>query len=409
MHQAAVLALTSIRAVARQQQKVDSMLRYLDRHAKQVESIDLTGDYTVSLRQLSPNLQLGGLQLGGLCLLLQPSNGFAGVLSDAAAIAALKQLQLRDCYMLDDGLLAALCLLQAGLEHLTIHHLTSGGKLVHFPTAVLHQLQQLTYLELAHVKLQGPVAASPALQPLQALTSLVDLRLEGNGGAEIVLADGMLSGADRLTHLHVHGMSVMPGVLDGKTQLQHLKLAACSVSGGAVGGVAQLMFHLHPLQQLTHLDLAASLEQGGHQSPPAEAYAALTASTKLRHLNISNSMLPAGVWQQVFPVGRQLPYLTSLSIANIMQPSGGRASVPEGNRLASCCPNLQCLDVRWLQRCTELLPALQGLSTLHSLSLAVAANQHEFEGMQQLLQLRHLTELSLRAGRAISCWTCLVS
>jgi hypothetical protein len=103
---------------------------------------------------------------------LQPGDGFQGVLGAADRAAGLKQLRLSSCTLIngDEGLAAALDKLTAGLEHLSIEGLSSNEARTCFPTAVLERLQQLTYLELAGVRVQRPDQATPTLQPLQALT-----------------------------------------------------------------------------------------------------------------------------------------------------------------------------------------------------------------------------------------------
>ena len=186
----------------------------------------------------------------------------------------------------------------------------------------------------------GPDEASPALQPLQALTRLVDLRIEYLND---VVTSSVLSGMQHLTRLELSFCVEMePDGLAGKTKLQHLCLRECEIVGGAAGG-AQLLSHLQPLQQLTRLDLWFSLPAVEGSNPPASAYAALTASSKLQQLNIGACTLPAGVWQHMFPTGRQLPNLQSLNISCIKQPSGSYAQTPEATRLVSCCPCLHSL------------------------------------------------------------------
>jgi hypothetical protein len=188
LHQAAAAALDSIYATPTQQQRVDGVLYYLSLHGQHINGLDLEGteDCSVSLSELPPSLQLTSLELNGFLLQLQPGGGFNGVLGAAAGLAALKTLGLSNCQLRDgdEGMAAVLPLLPAGLEHLSFSGLT-----LHFedgifdtnelllPTAELQRLQQLTYLELAHIFLQGLSEASPALQPLQALTQLHDLRI----------------------------------------------------------------------------------------------------------------------------------------------------------------------------------------------------------------------------------------
>jgi hypothetical protein len=201
------------------------------------------------------------------------------------------------------------------------------------PTAVLQRLQQLTYLELAMVKLKGldgvSVIDNPVLQPLQALTRLVDLQLtrilqapNGRNSAE------MLSGMQHLTRLELsHGDYVEPDVLAGKTQLQHLQLHCCNTLQ-VTAWVAQLLPRLQTLHQLTNLTVGFSWWLKHKDEPPAAAYSALTASSKLQHLDIRGCTVPAGVWQHVFPPRRQLPHLRSLNISAVRQSCGSYAHVP---------------------------------------------------------------------------------
>ena len=406
LHQTAVLALRSITAVVHQQQKVRSVLLYLARHGKQVDCIDLIGDQTsLSVHQLPPNLQLSSLQLEQLLLGLHPGNGIHGVLRGPSDTMALKKLRLSSCDLLSEGLAApnedlaaALSLLPTDMEHLSISRLTCGSRSVQFPTALLQQLQQLTYLELADVEIHGPDKASPALQPLQAMTRLVDLRLQCYTWTPINAS--MLSGIQHLTRIQLCRSSVEPGALAGKTQLQHLELAACHVPGGAAG-TAQLLSHLQPLEQLTHLNLTRSVQDVWADTPSASAFAALTASSKLHHLDISCNTLPAGVWHHMFPAGRQLAHLTALNITGALHPSGQYAAAPEG-RLLSCCPSLQSLKMMSLQL-EGLLRELLGLSGLRTLVVTGGP-----DNLLQLTQLKQLTSLMFYGGEYLEL-TCRVS
>jgi hypothetical protein len=329
-----------------------------------------------------PNLQLKSLQLDNLCL-EQLDTCFESLLSTPAAAAALKQLRLCNCELLGDNyrninflhgwhnypkpfirsaLDAALLQLPAGLEHLGIISPTSGsyesedyrGRQLRADSACFHtdnllRLQQLTHLELADVDVKSANNTSLARQPLEALTGLVHLRLASvvsddalkaglmadsidgsinmdamymlSGAYELIVTASMLSGAERLTHLHLSGdVLVGPGVLAGKTQLQYLHMRGSTVSGGAAG-VVQLLSHVQELQQLTHLNLGGTLQGFEECGPPAAAYAALTASSKLRHLDVSRCTLPEEVWQHLFPTSRKLPHLQSLNLDWVSHPS----------------------------------------------------------------------------------------
>ena len=398
LHQAAVVALRSISLHVSQQQQIDGVMVYLGKHHQHVDSFELVGAGAPSnqLRQLPQQLQLTSLQLERLVLQLQPGNGFQSVLG--AATAALKQLRLSICQLIGFGAsqaLGALSQLPAGLEHLSIRELYGGGQ--SFPAGVLQQLQQLTYLELDQVVLVRPDEASPVLQPLQALTRLVVLRLEDVQG---VVTCAMLSGMQRLTHLglsvYLQGFELEPGALAGKTQLQGLCLNKCSVLGGAAG-VAQLLSHLQPMQQLTHLTLESSLQEVEGSNPPAAAYAALTASSKLQHLDIVGCTLPTGVWQYVFPTGRQLPNLRSLDITDVWEPPHlDIAPAPEASLLISCCPGLQSLKIGSLQGSAELLAASEGLSGLRTLHCNF--KDATTEKVQAVCQLTGLRELEVEGS-----------
>jgi hypothetical protein len=411
LHQAAVLALHSITADVPQQQQVDDVLLYLSKHGQHVECVHLKGqvDSTVSLRQLPHNLQLGSLQIDWLNVQLQPGDGFEGVLGAAARAAALRQLRLNSCKLpygndgAAEGLAAALSLLPAGLEHLSVRGLVtiSGGN-VEFSTAMLQLLQQLTYLELADMRLLGPDPQQPALQPLQALTRLVDLRLTSvftsgsveEPGSAVNVTASMLTGMHNLTCLHLSSVGeVEPGAVAGKSKLQLLKLCRCNVSSGTAG-VSELLSHL---QQLTHLTVSRTLTGPG--AAPAAAYSALTASSTLQHLDICLMALPAGAWQHMFPVGRQLAHLQYLNISSALNPEGDWIPAPECSSLVSCCPSLQELDLLIRPQCKpQLLAPLQGLTGLHTLHMGgdeITADEVQAAG--QLTGLRELTLLTLNS------------
>jgi hypothetical protein len=285
----------------------------------------------------------------------------------------------------------------------------------------LGQMQQLTHLELASITPQRTGEASPALQPLQALTGLVDLRLNlpwpRGWGTLPLVSDSMLSGMQHLTRLELCAVKLEPGVLAGKTKVQHLHMTLRHLSEGEAVGTAQMLSDLQHMQQLTHLALHEALcayemewddaADDGSDSyqelvePPAAAYAALTASSKLQYLHLSSCSLPVGVWQHVFPAGRQLPHLQTLVMSGITRPSGLSASAPDG--LVSCCPNLRVLDMQQLQGTAKLLAPLQGLSGLHTLRLAPLktlsrcrfVDAAAVEGFEAVAELTGLRELSL--------------
>jgi hypothetical protein len=423
LHQTAIAALHSISAAVPEQQQVDSVLQYLDRHGSHVDSLKLRGpdEDELTLCQLPPSLQLHSLVLAQFHVRLLPGNGSQGVLGAAADAAArappLTQLQLNECTLLDGvkSLVAALRQLHA-LEHLSLYSIseTPFGKWVCFPTGVLQQLQQLTYLELAYIALQGPDPAGPFLQPLTALTRLADLRLGDLVPERQRVTASILSGMCHLTRLAVISAAFEPAALADKPKLQHLELAVCTVQPPVGGsGLVALLSQLQQQTQLTHLDLRHSVRMGAMgaavgRNPPAAAYAALTASSKLQHLSISECRLPADVWQHLFPADRQLQHLTSLDISAVDNLSYGASPAPEGSRLVSCCPSLQSLNLCYLRYRPQQLTQLQGLSGLHTLRL-LTGTAHQLadnvpadtgETLQAVCQLTGLRKLGLTVDDA---------
>ena len=419
LHQAAALALSSVKLLMRPQQQADSVLLYLDRHGSHVNSLELRvpQDSGLKLHQLAPALQLHSLELSGWEVQLQPGKGFQGVLGAAAAAGPppLKQLRLDFCTLLDgaEGLAAALLQLPA-LEHISLWCNMSAGVLddyLRFPTAVLQQMQQLTCLELSAVTLQGLEETAPALpplQPLQALTRLVDLRVM-RCYFKISITASMLSGMCHLTRLTLKEVGFEPAALAGKAKLQHLELIGWRLPpAGGAAGVAQLLSQLQQQTQLTHLDLDDSMRAREERNPPAAAYAALTAISKLQHLDIWGCTVPASVWQHLFPVGRQLLHLTSLDVSHARQlpdiaapPWQDRLAAPEGSRIVSCCPSLQSLSISSLQYSPQQLLQLQGLSGLHTLRLATGPGQADTgETLHAVGQLTGLRKLGLYVDEA---------
>ena len=302
----------------------------------------------------------------------------------------LKQLRLNEChfqYYEEKDLTEVLARLP-GLEHLS---LTGNGKLsrcmrrLEIRGDVLQQLPQLMYLELSGVWLEGGDDEEEVgwfgddseddsdsaddelyglgLQHITALTRLADLRLLLPGCS---VTASMLSNAQHLTRLQLRtgrcdGFCFEPGVLAGKTLLQHLELQRCRMAGRAAG-VVQLLSELPKLQQLTALVLSCS-----HLEAPdaaAAAYSALTASSKLQRLDVNGSSFLKGVFQQMFPVDRQLPHLRELDFSGVC-----RLTAAVGTRLVSSCPGLQSLNVRGVACSSEWWEALLGLNKLSSLSV----------------------------------------
>jgi hypothetical protein len=400
LHQAAALALRSITVVGTRQEQADSVLLYLRMHRQHVERVSIRyqrSEFCPPSISLCLHLEAAPQQSKQD---LFASNGFQSVLRPT-----LTQLQLESCILPGgaDALAAVLSQLPS-LEHLSLRSLYSEDSYFKFPSAVVQQLQQLTFLELDGMWFLRPDDGSPILQPLQALTRLVDVRIKVENAAPgyISIMASMLSSAHRLTRLDLaEYMTVEAAVLAGKTRLQHLQIVKCTVVDAAGNdAVAQLLSHLQQLQQLTHLNLSGTLWDGVEEdNPPASGYAALTASSKLQHLDISECALPAGAWQHVFPAGRQLPQLRDLNITELERAAGGEISAPEGRRLVSCCPGLQCLLMQAVQDSAELLVALRGLSGLRTLHWGdVHAGMDADiaqEGLQLVCQLTGLRKLEI--------------
>jgi hypothetical protein len=252
LHQAAGVALRSITAHIKRQQQEDSVLTYIAKHAQHIQSISLTSDGSIArvrLRQLPALLQLHSLHLDSVRMQLGPGASFPGVL---VPIPALKQLRLGNCWLLDEDARAALSQLPAALEHLSPSNLHTNGALgagvlqaqtVRTSIAGFSQLTQLTFLGLSNVELLVPGRArntlqprglpwhaarlgrdeddpfgddgdesidsdeeAGALQPLQALTGLQDLRL-GYNLAKVVTPGRRLSSAGyKVTNSELSGV-----------------------------------------------------------------------------------------------------------------------------------------------------------------------------------------------------------
>jgi hypothetical protein len=414
LHQAALLALSSISVANARQEQVDGLVQYLSEHGRQLNSVEVmnvrerrSAGSKVLLRRLPPNLQVDRLNLTGICLQLLPGC-LAGSFSQPAQGVVRsglpqKQLRLHDCTLLDgkQGLAAALGLLPE-LQHLSITHtpaLIFTGHPCSFPTAVLNGLQQLTYLELL-VCLEGP-DQQPVMQPLQALTRLAHLRVAPlySSGRLTIIDNSILTGMRHLTRLEVSkGVEFEPDALAGKTRLQHLVLDRCIA--GAAAGASQVLVQLPQLQQLTHLELAGCFKAEHEGNPPAAAFSALTAGSKLQHLDISGCTLPAAAWQHVFPVARQLPHLRSLHIRCVRPTDGSFSGAPDSSRLVSCCPGLQSLDMHFIQRSAEPLSPLQGLGALRTLRVSATQGYEELLAVGQLTRLREVDLTAFAPGSA---------
>jgi hypothetical protein len=177
LHQAAVLALRSITAVVTRQEQADSVLLYLSKHGQHLDSVSIEnkgdeGSVSLSL-SLHPAaaMQLRSWQSKNVVL---AGDGLQRVLAPTLTHLRLEDLKL--CGIATASALAATLSQLSRLEHLCFTGLCTNDPYCVFPTGVLQQ--PLTYLELAHAVIEGPDRDIPALQPLQALARLADLRLK---------------------------------------------------------------------------------------------------------------------------------------------------------------------------------------------------------------------------------------
>ena len=231
---------------------------------------------------------------------------------------------------------------------------------------------------------------------LQALTRLAvlrlhDLKLDMASDRPCRITASMLPSTHLKQLVFSGAVQLEPKALAGKTQLQHLDLDLIHTVTWGGAQVAQLLSYIRPLQELTHLRLG-HLWTDEADGPPATAYSALTVSSKLQHLDISSCMVAEGVWEHLFPAGRQLPHLQSLNLSYLKESDGLSATAPEGSRLASTCASLQCLDLRGLQELNaERVAPLQGLTRLQTLQLSgVGLTATGWQAVGQMTGLREL-------------------
>ena len=145
LHRAAVEALSSITAYV-DEQKMDSLQLYLRSYGQYVSSIRLRhhSHFAVHIHELPSTLKLSNLKCQGMSLQLLPCDRFAGVLS-AASTAALKQLELKGCELLDEPSAQLMAVLKDKLPDL--QHLSLDQIQPQFIDASMQPPEQLTHLE----------------------------------------------------------------------------------------------------------------------------------------------------------------------------------------------------------------------------------------------------------------------
>jgi len=192
------------------------------------------------------------------------------------------------------------------------------------PTA-LNQLQVLT--DLTQLRVEQMTGLSPESPPLQ-LTGLQHLDLETwNENATMPMS--FLASCMQLQILKLHNLELTgPGSLVASTMLQHLELVGCTIAAadGAAGPVS---------------------------------------------------------WQQVFPGPGRLPHLTYLDLSRV-QPALQQADL---DRVVECCSSLKVLALDTLQ--DSFAPALAQLPRLTNLRL-YRATDVQCSAMVQLTGLRQL-------------------
>jgi hypothetical protein len=243
LHQAAVQVASRVRAVVTERDRGIGVLQYLSNHGKHVHGLDLSSYTLGSLSFFELRHEdlrgLSSLRFSRLVLHLHPQQGVQSLLGSGAC---LKQLVLHYCELLEQGrgfaaVLAAALSARPGLQHLSID---MPNFRMGFPSRVLQQLQQLTYLKLSGMQLHS----RDALRHLHALTRQ-ELRLAFIEGAKAFQAVAV-SGLQRLSVLKVKGLSngrLWLGVLAGSPRLQHLEVSHGGHLGGAAG-VAEFWSHL---------------------------------------------------------------------------------------------------------------------------------------------------------------------
>lgn len=154
-------------------------------------------------------------------------------------------------------------------------------------------------------------------------------------------------------------------------------------------GTSQLLQVLGRLSDLCDLDLQNIFGEWPKQQ--LSAYSALTASSNLQQLVVSGCNVPGAPWAHVFPAGRRLPQLHSISAARYdgRGPSPMRSTAID--RLVSCCPALKQLHID-IGADLSLTP-LQSLTALTSLRLEVgpvspAVISSDLAALTQLEDLR---------------------
>jgi hypothetical protein len=321
------------------QQRLESLLLYLDRHVGHISTLSVVVQrgflWRVGpLRELPAKLHLTHLVLDSVEVQLGPGNGRSNVVQAGLGVS-LKHLELNNCMLLDGaaGLVSALAAL-SNLQHL------SAWRLMPASTA--------------------PLRLPSFIQPWD---------------------------VTRMESIAVRRRGLAP--LAGKAHLKHLELWPCFLLGHEDWLLAELQ-HLSQLTRLclSNVDNHPSCHPHLRMCPAAAAYSALTASSVLEKLHITGFKAQPGVWQHILPAGRQLPHLKALNVS--ITDTAGAPQQLEPADLVAACPGLQQLSL-WGPYYTEQLRALTRLTGLWQLRVElVAGEEDEAEVLAQLTALQSL-------------------
>jgi len=236
----------------------------------------------------------------------------------------------------------------------------TGSQLLVFQQALPH-LQALT-----HLSVSNSLAQDAALQGLQELTCLQDLRIDsstctaavfqalpasltrleiaskivkhqGVWDSQLELPHSSTTHAQRLTALQhfvlSHARAVHPLVLAALTALTQLDVTLCTLAAGRQEAGWHVLSRLTNLQRLDLRHTCTGPE--GPQLTAADT-AALTAPSQLSYLHVSTY----ADFQHLLPADRQLHSLKELYAATDLA-----ADLQVIVRLPRCCPNLQVLNL----------------------------------------------------------------
>jgi hypothetical protein len=273
----------------------------------------------------------------------------------------------------------------------------------------LSQLTQLTCLDMDECVATFKTDITPPLTPL---TNLRRLRLRDIDAVD----PAVLACLRQLQHLELYshkllgqpsGVEALLAALQGLQQLTLLEIFHGDepepTAGGALHGAADAEAEAQAAAEpATGLNAAAAAAQAADAA--ARPDSALTASTQLQELCVDFYTVPRGVWQHVFPPGKQLPHLTSLEAGSSESLSGGPCmSSADLASMVRCCPGLASLNVESLAFKPGIsLTPLQELRTLTKLHMFGAQDHDNADIAVQVAQLTWLKSLHVAYREVVS-------